>query len=304
MKSQQEHWGNQRELGFAKGIGWLLTVHRFAGKLPFYIVLVPVVLVSIIVNRKGRAGSMDYWRRIYPQHRFKRLLGVWLQFWGFSTQMLDRLLIVSNRFDMSSVKIFRAPDFEYVAATRGALVIGSHLGNMEICKAIGDQMGRPVTALVHTQHAEVFNSYLEKLNQHNTVRLLQVTDIGVDTMMLLNERLENGEIIVITGDRIPLDGQRVSSAEFLGEQAQFPQGPYLLASLLKCPVYYMFAYKREGCFEVHVEKLTERLKLDRKQREESLMGACQHFADRLAYHARRAPAQWFNFYRFWDSGKN
>ena len=49
--------------------------------------------------------------------------------------------------------------------------------------------------------------------------------------------------MAIAGDRVPLHGGRHVQANFLGHAACFPQGPWLLAGLLKCPVNLLFCLK-------------------------------------------------------------
>ena len=41
-----------------------------------------------------------------------------------------------------------------------------------------------------------------------------------------------------------------------------------------------------------------------RDREEAVREIVQHYADRLAHHARNAPYNWFNFYDFWHSQSN
>jgi predicted LPLAT superfamily acyltransferase len=62
-------------------------------------------------------------------------------------------------------------------------------------------------------------------------------------MLQLHERLERGEWLAIAGDRVPLHGGRSVTVDFLGHPA-FPQGPWLLAGLLKCPVNLLMCLKQ------------------------------------------------------------
>jgi hypothetical protein len=61
-----------------------------------------------------------------------------------------------------------------------------------------------------------------------------------------NRESMSGDWLFIAGDRTPVSGnRRTSVAPFLGADAEFSQGPYLMAALLDCPIYLFFC-RREG----------------------------------------------------------
>ena len=124
--------------------------------------------------------------------------------------------------------------------------------------------------------------------------------------MLLQQKIEQGELVVIAADRTSSNSQgRVVNLPFLGEPAPFPQGPFILASLLDCPVFTMFCIRQHGRYQVHVEHLADTLKGPRKDRAARLTDAMTKYSQRLAYFAQLAPLQWFNFYDFWrDDNKS
>jgi predicted LPLAT superfamily acyltransferase len=157
-----------------------------------------------------------------------------------------------------------------------------------------------LTVLVHTKHAKAFNDMLASLNPASKINLMQVTEINAATAMLLAAKVEQGEFIVIAGDRVPVSAKpRVAIADFLGQPAAFPVGPFILASILQCPIFLLFSMQREDHYEVHVEFLRESAHLPRKERDQALAVLVAEFAARLQYHCLRAPYQWFNFFDFW-----
>ena len=87
---------------------------------------------------------------------------------------------------------------------------------------------------------------------------------------------------------------------FFGEEAAFPTGPFLLASLLKCPVYLVFGlYHPPKRYDLYCELFAESLDLPRKTRAESLQREVQRYAQRLEDYCRKAPHNWFNYFDFW-----
>jgi len=121
----------------------------------------------------------------------------------------------------------------------------------------------------------------------------------------LSERVDRGEWIAIAGDRTPTTGHaRTSRAPFLGEEAAFSQGPYVLAALMGCPVYLMFCLREGNGHTVYFERFAERIDLPRKDRQATLARLVSQYASRLEYHCIRAPLQFYNFYDFWADNRN
>jgi predicted LPLAT superfamily acyltransferase len=129
---------------------------------------------------------------------------------------------------------------------------------------------------------------------------MQVTDMSPATAIELGERVARGEFVVIAGDRIPVSpNPRVSFANFLGRSAPFPVGPYILASLLRCPVYLLFSRRTRDGAELHFERFRDQIVLPRNSREAAFDALTADYAQRLQHHCLLSPLQWFNFYDFW-----
>jgi predicted LPLAT superfamily acyltransferase len=69
-----------------------------------------------------------------------------------------------------------------------------------------------------------------------------------------------------------------------------------------CPVILIFGLYRGGNrYDVHFERLAERITLEPRERQRAIERWVQRYAERLEYYARSAPYNWFNFYDFWAS---
>jgi predicted LPLAT superfamily acyltransferase len=190
---------------------------------------------------------------------------------------------------------------------RGAIVLTAHIGNPEVVRAIATVTNRfRVNVLMHTLHAEQWNRILTKMSPDSPVRLVQVTDIDVGMAMRLSEAVERGEWIVMTGDRIAVTGGEQSSApiRFLGEDALFAMGPYVLASALKCPAYTMFCMAQKNRrYRVMFEAFDDPVHLPRAGRDAAARGYATRYVERLEKAVAAAPFQWFNFYDYWAKPK-
>jgi predicted LPLAT superfamily acyltransferase len=130
--------------------------------------------------------------------------------------------------------------------------------------------------------------------------LLQVTETDAATAVLLQECIERGEWVAIVGDRVPVRQSKTVSLPFLGVEAAFPVGAYVLAALLRCPLFFMGCVRQGDGHVVHFDLLAESVTLPRKDRESALRSLAAAYVQRLESLVQRSPFDWFNFFPFWD----
>lgn len=297
------HWASINEVSFVAGMRLLFWICRVFGRWPFRLVLYPVLLWYVASKPAARRASADYLMRVRALTKVSTALpGVLCHFAAFAENILDKMLLWGGLFDMSKVSCHgNAPLQRMIAEGRGALLMCSHLGNLDLCRVLSQQTsGLKLTVLVHTRHARAFNDMLGQLDPRSQLNLLQVTEVTPATAMMLSERVARGEFVVIAGDRIPVSPDpRVVHADFLGQKAAFPVGPYVMASVLDCPIYMLFSMRQGARHELHFELLRESVRLPRRNREAALAALAGDYAARLEFHCVRSPLEWFNFYDFW-----
>jgi predicted LPLAT superfamily acyltransferase len=312
VAAQDRHWAEVNEAGFVAGMRLMFWICRIFGRWPFRLVLYPVLLWYLIAKPVARRASADYLRRICafgPASGIKPgMLAVLRHFASFGESILDKMLVWSGLFKLEQTEFHGQEQMvQSIAQQRGGLLVCSHLGNLELCRVMSRRRsGLKLTVLVHTKHAQAFNRMLGQLDPDSQLNLMQVTEITPATAMQLSEKIEQGEFIVIAGDRVPVSQQpRVAMASFLGQPAPFPVGPYILASLLQCPIYMLFSMRTGRHSEIHIELLRESVRLPRRGRDgrkgydAALAELAAQYAARLEQFCLRAPLQWFNFYDFW-----
>ncbi|MNC02239.1 hypothetical protein D3C75_496110 [compost metagenome] len=86
----------------------------------------------------------------------------------------------------------------------------------------------------------------------------------------------------------------------MGRPAPFPQGPFILAAALRCPVILMMVLREQGKLRIHAEHFADPLLLPRATRQQALQEHIDFYAQRLEFYALRSPLDWFNFYDFWQ----
>lgn len=303
---QSRHWAQINEVSFVAGMRLLFAVYRLFGRLPFRLMLYPVLCWYIAANGRARQASRAYLAQVAGYRPALRLPagigGVFRHFAAFGESLLDKMLLWGGLFPTASVALSGQQQIsDAVAQGRGGLIICTHLGNLELCRVIGrGHADLKLTVLVHTRHAQAFNRMLAQLDPRSQLNLMQVTEMSPATAMVLADKVAQGEFVVIAGDRVPVSpNPRVAHARFMGRAAPFPVGPYVLAALLGCPVYLMFSRRTPEGAQLSFEHFRDLVELPRKQRAQRLDELAADYAARLEFHCLQSPFQWFNFYDFW-----
>ena len=284
----------------------LFFIYRIFGRLPVLIILYPVILWFFIASRVARSSSRDYLTRLYIYTEGKSpeptSFNVFRHLYAFGECILDKLIIWSGRIDDLNYSLEGLDEFHsHAKEGLGAVVAVSHLGNLDFCRAIAQLYPDiNLTVLVHTTHAVKFNQLLKTINPESALNIIQVSKFSMHDAMLLSEKIQKGGLIAIAGDRVPLLWGNTVPVHFLGSEADFPIGGYMLAKTLDCPLFSLMAIKNGGSYQLSCRKISA---LGGMGQSGSIEEAAQIFADLLGEGCVKSPFQWFNFYPFWQQEK-
>lgn len=302
------HWSKMAEVGSAWGLEFTFGLYRLLGERAARLLLHPIVFWFFLFAVPARHASRNYLEHLHRAGGWPHpptWRDVYRHLYTFAVSALDKVAAWMGRIDLARVDFANQADLYALRDSgRGAVILGSHLGSLETARALGAHLGqsRKINAIVYTDHAIRFNRILARANPGFAVNLIQVSQLGPDTAIELLNKIDNGELLFIVGDRTPpAENGRLVTADFLGAPAPFAQGPYILACLLKCPVYLFFCIADDGRFRIHFEQFAERIDPPRKDRSAALQALAQRYARRLEHYCRQAPLQWFNFFDFWHS---
>jgi len=298
------HWASIGERGTLVGMLVMVRIRRLLGHWPFRLVLRPVIVWYFLSHGVARRASQDYLRRLEPA-RPRHALAEWRRsyqhFMAFGQSLMDKVTAWSGEPRREPLRGQGMANMERaVRQRRGGLILVAHHGNLDIVNALGSQhAGFKLTVLMHLHNAQKFNRLLERATGRPRPEVLEVTDITPATAQHLDARIRGGGFVVIAADRVPLGVGRTRTLDFLGAQAPFPEGPFRLATLLRCPLYTLSCVRDDDAFQIDFEPFDDTTDLPRRAREDWITDAMQRHADHLAARVRRHPLQWFNFFSFW-----
>jgi len=293
----QPLWLAQRE----RGTPWMIRViarltlalGRPAGRAMLY----PVCAYFVLFSQRARRASRDYLARALS--RRPRWRDLFLHQLCFARTILDRIYLLSGRiayFDctVEGVEALKTR----LESGRGCLLFGAHFGSFDFLRVLGlAECTVPVNVLMHQRDEEKLNAVLDPMNPRLPMQIIRLGQS--QTMLQVAEALARGEIVALLADRV-VAGDKMVPCEFLGDKAPLPEGPFVLAAMLRVPVVLFSAVYGGGRrYRIRFEPFAERIVLERESRAAALRDYCQRYARWLEENCRSAPYNWFNFYDFW-----
>ncbi len=304
------NWPAVAERGSLLGMRFTVWVYRLIGyRLSAWFIL-PIVGYFFVTDRQGRRASRRYLERLYAApggadalgHR-PGVLDGFRHYREFALNVLDRVAFALGQADGFDVVLHGGEHFDaLLAARRGAVLVGAHLGNFDALRALAVRAGIVVNVAMFTRHAARINRLLHELNPGSEVRVVHLDPAQTDAALTLRTCVERGEFVAILGDRVgPAGRARVVRVPFLGTEAPFPQGAFVLAGVLGCPILFIVGLRRaRAAYDVFADTLADGVPLTPRLRVERVREIVAGYARRLEAFCLRAPYQWFNFYDFWE----
>lgn len=318
------HWSKQKEQAAGYWhLRFLLALFRIFPVVFLRIIAFPVGLFYFFFSKRGRSESKRFLHKAAPFIEnpgiAKKCLsgrGILRHIISFSLALVEKMQSWGRKFTLKDIHF--QDDIGELAETlangKGVFLIGSHLGNMELLRALVNNnvtnIDReiPITVIFDMNVNGHFSRLIKELNPDSAMDIISANEIGPHTAILLEDRIAEGGIVTITGDRTSASNPgKNHKIPFFGADAPFPSGPFYLAGLLNAPVYIVFALRRgdlslKPVYDMHVHKVNLEAGSTRSGRAKYSAELASFFAALLESYCKKYPFQWYNFHDFWSEG--
>lgn len=303
--TEERPWIAQKERGATPGMRIVLFVLNTFGYAVARLFLYPVIWYFYLTGKVARKAGIAYLKRVH-QHCGKGtppgFIEGFAHFISFAECTLDKLWFWQSRLDRFDIRTENLDVIKpYLSAGRGCLILGAHLGNIDSLRVLCRQQRVTVNAVMYLDNAQRFNEVLRRINPDSQLNIINLKDRNIEGVLALKTCIENGEIVAMLADRFhPSSRSRVVIHPFLGEDAPFPANPWVVASLLECPTFFVAGIRTgRRTYDSVVQFVTEKVTLDRKRRDADIQEYVAKYAAFLEQLCCEYPYQWFNFYDFW-----
>ena len=295
-------------MGTLRAARWL---SRVFGRRGMRVLFWPIALYFFVSVRDARRGSLQYQRFVAASPEGRAALGrppgallTLRHIYAFSVNVYDRILLWAGAFDGVAEHDGSEVIFELAESGRGAILLGAHLGSLDMLGFLSRQNDLRVTIVVFHGNARRVNAFLESMAPDVKVRMIDIDPGSVQAAFEIKACIDRGEFVAILADRVaPGKGNRVVRTKFFGRPAAFPLGPFLLPVVLRCPVFLTGCVATgDARYKTFLRPLGEALRVPAAKRDERAQALLERYVELLESLCTRYPLQWFNFYEFWEDG--
>lgn len=297
-------WTDVRERGSLWAMKLLFFLYRWGGYFLVLPVVYCVVLYFFIVRGSTRRHSRYYLQRVSGVN--PSLWLIWRHHLAFAKALIDRLGAWMGRINIDEVSFpDRQAMIELQAKGRGCILLGAHFGNLEMCRALEENDNKlTLNVILHTGNTENYNALLARASELSSVSLIQVADITPATAIMLKNKLDDGEFLILLADRLPPGNtQRYYTAPLLDAEARFPTGPFWLALMLDAPVFFIAGYDTGNGYNIRIAPLRDAGRVRRADRESVCQAMLADYIKELEPLCQAHPLQWFNFFDYWGDDR-
>ncbi|MXN89996.1 lipid A biosynthesis acyltransferase [Flavobacterium sp. Sd200] len=287
--------------GKSKGglLGYKIFVFciKYLGVRASYFVLYFVASYYFLFLRKTNRVTFYYLHNRMGYSRSKARRMVFMSYYTFGQTLIDKTAISAGMRDRFTYEFDGIEKLnEMLANKKGGVLISAHIGNFEIAEFfLGELEGKfQINLLTSDMEHRAIKEYLESISSKSAIKFIIIKE-DLSHIYEINEALANNELICLTGDRY-FEGVKCLAEPFLGKEANFPAGPFLIASRLKVPVAFVYVMKEK---KLHYH-LYAREAVVKHRDEKALL---KTYVESVESMLKKYPLQWFNYFDFWQAFK-
>lgn len=274
---------------------WLV---RTAGLGAAYAFLGLVVVYFIVAAPSQTRSVWVYSRRILRYGHLRSAGFLFRSYYAFGQSIIDKVVAGMGMADRFTY-VFDGRDviMEMVRSRKGCVVIGAHTGSWQMGASFFGKAGARVNVVMLDNEYRSVKDIVNRNVCQPDFKVIPLDDSDFSFLISITSALRDGELVCFQGDRY-INEDRVMRTEFLGYQAEFPEGPFHLAASLGCPAVFYFAMREKGRRYRFIFRTPEMIS-PRNDGEKMNDYIFRTYISALEEVVREYPGQWFNYYDFW-----
>lgn len=287
-----------RSRGNQLGYKIFVWVCNNLGIQPAYLLLRFVAGYFFLFSWTSSRFIYQYFRKHIGFNRFTSIRKIYASYYVFGQTLIDKVVVmagIENKFTYH----FEGEENlrEMVAQGKGGILLSAHVGNWEAAGHLLKRLNTRVNVVMFDGEHQRIKHYLEQVTGGHNFNVIVIKE-DLSHVYTIGEALQKNELICLHADRF-LEGNKTQAMKFLGAEALFPQGPFLLAATFRVPVSIVFAFKESDThYNFCGSSLQQRSPQETKQ--QFMNQLIQTFVHQLEQKIKLYPEQWFNYYNFWN----
>lgn len=288
-------WYQLKEQAAGEKRLWLTwQIYKIFGKKAVKIIAFFVTFFAFVFGKEARRCSRKNLAIIGLK---PSIINQFRHFLEYSYSLIDRMEVFSGNYDYKKIYFDNEEDKNSLINdfSKGIFIICSHLGNIDIMRAfINKYPDQNVNVFLSADQCRVFNSFIKHIAINTKISTYPVEEINIDTSIEIKDKLSNGEIVYMAGDRISKSSVN-SEVQFFGHKVMFPIGTFKFAQMMECPIYFACAIREGENYRIYLHKFSSDLAKSAK-----VVQMQKEFIQFLENLTPKAPLQFFHFYDLFE----
>lgn len=269
-----------------------------------YPILYIITPFNLLFGRKATNSLKFYYRNIWKEGLLKSIGHSFLNELNFGKVVLDKFAVLAGHPEQFNIDIDKEDMdnfFHLLDQEKGIILAGSHIGNFELLGQRMTQDKKHISCVIYAGERQQYQERRTIAFGHNDVSMIPVLP-DLSHLFAIKEALDKGEIVAILCDRHH-GGRKIKKCQFLGQDAYFPTGTFLLAAQMEVPVLSTFIMKEKATYykgfmkELHIHN-------DEPSVTNRANELLEKYIVSLENILKKYPHQWFNFFQFWEKSTN
>jgi len=286
-----------RSKGGALGYRIFVFVLKTGGVLPAYFLLRIVTLYYLLFSFKSTRHSFNYFREKLGYSVLKSILKVYRNYNLLGQSLIDKVVVIAGipnkfTFNLDGIENLR----KIATLNKGGLLLTAHIGNWETASHLLTDINARINIVTFDGENPEIKDYLKSVTGKNAVNFIPIKD-DLSHVFKISEAFLDNELVCMPADRF-IEGNKTITVKFLGADAKFPLGPFLLAARFKVPVSFVYGMK-ESTYHYHFYG-SEIKDYSYLERDDAVQQIVRDFVADMESKVKKYPEQWYNYYNFWE----
>ena len=272
---------------------WLIRLLRYTDvRILYAFTSVFVIPVCLLVNPS--AGIIyQFYRKRMGFGRLKSALKTYQNHCLFGQVVIDKFAMYAGKkfqIEIEGLEYYQ----ELTSREESFIQLSSHMGNYEIAGYTLPQDKKTLNALVFFGEKESVMTNRARLFSGTNIKMIPIRpDMG--HLFEIDQALQRGETVSMPADRI-FGSQKKLQIPFLGQVANFPYGPFSIATMRGLQVLAVHVMKEKSrTYKIYATPLPYNLEAPRQ---EQIRELAKKYVTELERMVNLYPTQWYNYFEF------
>lgn len=272
---------------------WLIRLLRYTDvRILYAFTSVFVIPVCLLINPSAGI-TYRFYRKRMGYGRLKSALKTYQNHCLFGQVVIDKFAMYAGkkfRIEIEGLEHYQ----ELTTREESFIQLSSHMGNYEIAGYTLPQDKKTLNALVFFGEKESVMTNRARLFSGTNIKMIPIRpDMG--HLFEIDQALQRGETVSMPADRI-FGSQKKLQIPFLGQVANFPYGPFSIATMRGLQVLAVHVMKEKSrTYKIYATPLLYNLEAPRQEQIKEL---AEKYVTELERMVNLYPTQWYNYFEF------